>query len=133
MSLIFRDSCHLSPFHLLPFAVCMGDFDLHRTHCPTFQKSIQDNLKKPENPSVVANETNREVCVVSIHAQQVLYSSSYVVQPNWKPGLLTNLYIPVFCMSALAHTLYVDLLTSQLKVSDGVVETREKISSGFEE
>lgn len=69
--LIFRDSCHLSQFHLLPFAFCMGAFDSHRTHCCTLYKSTQDNLKKPENPSLLVNETGREVTVVSIHIQQI--------------------------------------------------------------
>lgn len=91
--LIFRDSWHLSQFHLLPFAFCVGPFDSHRTHCCTLYKSTQDNLKKPENPSLVANETGREVTVVSLQAQQVLPPCYQVAQPNCRLGMLTPLFL----------------------------------------
>lgn len=91
--LIFRDSWHLSQFHLLPFAFYVGAFDSHRTHCCTLYKSTQDNLKKPENPSLVANETGREVTVVSIQAQQVLPPCYQVAQPNCRLGMLTPLFL----------------------------------------
>lgn len=91
--LIFRDSWHLSQFHLLPFAFCVGAFDSHRTHCCTLYKSTQYNLKKPENPSLVANETGREVTVVSLHTQEVLPFCYQVAQPNWKLDMLTPLFL----------------------------------------
>lgn len=94
--LIFRDSWHLSQFHLQPLAFRMCAFDSHRIHCVNLRQS-----KEARKSSLVANETDREVTVVSIHAQQVLPPCSQVAQPNWKPGLLTPLFLVASFKSAL--------------------------------